>query len=330
MNAPTASSPIERFVEQRRPRWERLADLFRRATSGRRAPLSIDELDELLRLYRLTTTDLALARRDFPGDRVTRLLNQLVSTAYGYIYRDVPSPISQLRRFYSRDLPAEYRSAWPFLVAAAAILFVPWIAAMIAIMVAPDTASLMLSPGLLAEIKSGHTWFSSPFSERSAMASFIMTNNIQVSILALAGGIFAGVGTVYVLFENGLKLGAVSGALIAYHLQDDLLGFIGPHGFLELSVVVAAGASGLMLGRAVIWPGLRPRGEALAQASSRSVRLLLGVLPFLVVAGLLEGFVSPAHFAWPLKLAIGGVTTIGLYGYLLLAGRSSDRIGSSR
>src|SRR4051812_27092734 len=127
MNAPPTTSPIDRFVELRQPRWERLASLLERATSGRKVPLSIDELDELLRLYRLTTTDLALARREFPADRITVLLNQLVSRSYGYIYRDVPSPISQLRRFYGRELPRQYRSAWLFLVVAAALLFVPWI-----------------------------------------------------------------------------------------------------------------------------------------------------------------------------------------------------------
>jgi uncharacterized membrane protein SpoIIM required for sporulation len=322
MKAPNATSPIDRFVAQRRARWERLATLLERATGGRKVPLSIDELDELLRLYRLTTTDLALARREFPGDRITLLINQLVARTYGYVYRDVPSPIRQLRRFYGHDLPVAYRSAWPFLATAAALLFIPWIVAMLAIIIAPETAALMLPPAMLSEIKSGHTWFSVGTAERPAMSSFIMTNNMEVSILALGGGIFAGLGTIYVLFENGLSLGATTGALIAYHLQADLLAWIGPHSFLELSVVVASGASGLMIGHAVIWPGLRPRGDALADAAGRSVRLLLGLFPFLMLAGLLEGFISPSHLAWTYKLAIGVATGIGLYGYLLLVGRS--------
>lgn len=322
MSAPSRASPIDRFVAQRRERWERLATLLERATTARSLPLSIDELDELLRLYRLTTTDLALARREFPGDRITLLVNQLVARTYGYVYRDVPSPISQLRRFYRHDLPIAYRSAWPFLVTAAALLFIPWIVAMLAIIIAPETAALMLPPGLLSEIKSGHTWLSINADERPAMSSFIMTNNMEVSILALGGGMFAGLGTIYVLFENGLALGVTTGALIAYHRQGDLLAWIGPHSFLELSVVVASGASGLMLGHAIIWPGLRPRGEALADAAGRSVRLLLGLFPFLILAGLLEGFVSPSRLAWTYKMAIGVATGSGLYGYLLLVGRT--------
>jgi uncharacterized membrane protein SpoIIM required for sporulation len=326
MNAPPASSPIDRFVETRRARWERLSSLLERADGGktrRRTPLSVEELDDMLQLYRLATTDLALARREFPGDRVTLLLNQIVGRAYGYIYRDAPSPIRQLRVFYSRALPAEYRAAWPFLAAAAGLLFVPWIAATVAILLAPATAALMLPPGILSEIQSGHTWFASPGAKHPALASFIMTNNMEVSLLALGGGMFGGLGTVYVLVSNGISLGAVTGALVVYHLADQLLGFVGPHSILELSVVVVAGASGLMLGHAMIWPGLRPRGEAVADAARRSIRLLLGLFPCLVVAGLLEGFVSPASFAWPLKLGIGLVTGIALYSYLLLAGRRS-------
>lgn len=284
-------------------------------------PLTVDELDELLRLYRLATTDLAVARREFGDDRVTRLLNEIVARAYGYIYRETPAPFSRLRRFYFHDLPREYRSAWPFLATAAALLFVPWLVAMIAIIVSPDTAALMVPPGLLDEIKNGQTWFALPNEERPVLASFVMTNNMEVSFLALGGGIFAGLGTIYVLVSNGLSLGAISGALIAYHLTAQLLGFIGPHGFLELSVVVIAGACGLMLGQAVIWPGLRPLGQVVSAAAGRAVHLLLGFLPVLAVAGLLEGLVSPADFAWPLKVAIGLVTAVCLYGYLFVAGR---------
>src|SRR5438105_2859788 len=124
MTTSLATSPIDRFADQRRARWERLATLLDRATSGqarRRMPLTVDELDELLRLYRLATTDLAVARREFGDDWVTRLLNEIVARAYGYIYRETPAPFSRLRRFYSHDLPRDYRSAWPFLATAAAL-----------------------------------------------------------------------------------------------------------------------------------------------------------------------------------------------------------------
>lgn len=311
---------IERFVATRRPRWERLSALLRRATSPR-GGLSVAELEELSRLYRQAASDLATARRDFPDDQTTIFVNQLVARGHSVIYREPATPVSSLKRFVTRSLPGEYRSAWPYLVAAAGLFFGPLVAALVAVALAPDAATLLLPAAVISEIKAGAEWFDIELPGRSLAASLIMTNNIQVCLFAMAGGMLAGLGTVYVLLMNGLSIGALMGAFVAYGLTTRLLWFVSPHGFLELSVIVISGACGLMLGRAIAWPGLRPRSEVLVEAGRRSVRLLLGVLPFLVVAGLIEGFVSPADFAWYFKLAIGLFTAVVMYGYLLLMGR---------
>jgi uncharacterized membrane protein SpoIIM required for sporulation len=310
---------IERFVARRRPRWERLSQLLDHVRS-----LDVDDLDELAVLYRQTTGDLAVARRDFPHDRVTTFVNQLVTRGHAIIYREPPASIRRLRRFYSTDVPREFRAAWPYLLASAALFFVPLFAMAIAIIVAPDAAELVLPSSLVAEIKEGETWFDIELPRRSLAASFIMTNNIRVSLMALGGGMLGGLGTAASLIYNGVFIGGVAGALIAYGLADRLFGFVSPHGVIELSVIVVAGACGLMLGKAIVWPGLVPRSQALQTAGARSVRLLTALLPLLVVAGLIEGFVSPAHFAWQLKVLIGLATGIFLYTYLLRAGRRPD------
>ncbi|HUX87241.1 MAG TPA: hypothetical protein VMW65_09590, partial [Chloroflexota bacterium] len=98
---PYGGSPIARFVQFRRERWQRLSALLDRATAPR-SSLAVAELDQLIRLYRQTSGDLAIAQRDFPGDRLVLFLNQLVSRAYGVIYREPPAPLSQLRRFFVR------------------------------------------------------------------------------------------------------------------------------------------------------------------------------------------------------------------------------------
>src|SRR5262249_39046148 len=157
-----------------------------------RQPLSVDELDELATLYRRTTGDLAIARRDFPDDRSTRFVNQLVTRAHAIIYRERPASLRRFRRFFPTDLPREYRAAWPYLVVAAALFFGPLIAMAVAIVVAPAVAELVLPPSMLAEIKNGETWFDIDLTQRSLAASFIMTNNIRVSLLALGGGMLAG------------------------------------------------------------------------------------------------------------------------------------------
>jgi uncharacterized membrane protein SpoIIM required for sporulation len=314
---------IEGFVARRRERWERLSALLDRATSPRRA-LSVEELDELALLYRRAVSDLAIARRDFPDDRVTLFVNQLVTRGHAVIYRERPASLRRLGRFFARDLPREYRAAWPYLLAATALLFLPLIAMALAVIIAPGTAELVLPASLLSEIEAGETWFDITPEKRSLAASFIMTNNIRVALLALGGGMLAGLGTVASLVYNGVAIGAVVGALIAHGLADRLVGFVSPHGFIELSVIAIAGGCGLMLGRSILWPGLQARGQALVTMAGRAVRLLTGVLPLLVVAGLIEGFISPAQFPWPLKLAIGLITAVLLYGYLFLLGNDKQ------
>jgi uncharacterized membrane protein SpoIIM required for sporulation len=254
---------IESFVAQRRVQWERLSELLERAHSARR-PLSVDEYDELARLCRQATSHLAIARRDFPNDRATLFVNQLVARAHSIIYRERPTPVARIRRFFAYGLPREYRSAWPYVTVSALLFFGPAAAAFLAIVIAPDVAGLMLPALLLDQIKDGRTWFDIDQAKRSAAASLIMTNNIRVSFLALSGGMLGGLGTVAALVYNGIHLGAVSGALSVHGLADRLVGFVSPHGFLELSVIVIAGACGLMLGRALSCHGsLSPSPDAI-------------------------------------------------------------------
>ena len=311
---------IERFVANRRARWDRLNALLNRSRSGH-SSLSVDELDEMARLYRHTTSDLAIARRDFPSDGATRYVNELVARAYGQIYRDPPSPRAAVARFFRYELPCELRSAWPYLASAAALFFAPLLTALTVILVSTEAAEVMVPARILTLIKSGRHWFDIPDEQRSVMATFIMTNNIQVAFLALSGGMTAGLLTCWVLVNNGISIGAISGALAAYGLGESLVWWIAGHGFLELSVIIISGACGLMLGKAILWPGLQARRDALSSAGIRSMRLLLGSLPFMAVAGIIEGFFSPLTLHWTWKLAVGLSTGVIMWGYLLLVGR---------
>jgi hypothetical protein len=121
---------------------------------------------------------------------------------------------------------------------------------------------------------------------------------------------------------NGLIIGGITGLTAHYGIGFDLWTFVIGHGVIELSVIFIAGGSGLMLGWAVIQPGLLSRRDALTIAARRAVRLVIGCVPLLVVAGLIEGFVSPAEaIPWPVKWGVGLGSGLLLYGYLLLAGR---------
>src|SRR5581483_356795 len=120
------------------------------------------------------------------------------------------------------------------------------------------------------------------------------TNNIRVAFIAFAGGILLGTLTVYILVLNGLLFGALLGYTHLYHLDASLLAFVSPHGYLELTVVFMAGGAGLQMAWAPMQPGLLTRRDALVQAAQRAVLLVVGAVPILVAAGLIEGFVSPS------------------------------------
>jgi uncharacterized membrane protein SpoIIM required for sporulation len=181
----------------------------------------------------------------------------------------------------------------------------------------PPLAEQILPPNMTRVVREGRLWTDTPGLLRPFAASVIVSNNIQVSVMAFAGGILLGTFTVYVLILNGLLFGAVFGYTHLYGLDGKLAAFVSPHGYIELTVIFIAGGAGLRMAWAIIQPGLLARRDALAEAARGATLLVIGALPLLLVAGLIEGFVSPSDLPDGLKVAIGPVTGLGLHLFLL-------------
>lgn len=317
----------EEFYQSRQADWKTLTQLLDRCQS-RTAPLSPDDVARLGRLYRAATSDLALAQRDFPNQRVTLYLNQLVARAHAVLYQGEPFALRRLRRFVTRGFPRLYRTLWPFTLAAALLFFLPAVLTALLTAWEPNSARWLLPEGvqrLIPLIERRELWVDIPINERPYASSFIMQNNIQVSFVAFSGGITAGLLTVYVMILNGLVLGGITGLTVYYGVGLELWNFVIGHGVVELSVIVMAGGSGLKLGWAILRPGLLRRRDALALAANQAVRIVIGCVPLLMMAGLIEGFVSPSEaIPAPVKWAVGLISGALLYAYLLLAGRGED------
>jgi uncharacterized membrane protein SpoIIM required for sporulation len=179
-------------------------------------------------------------------------------------------------------------------------------------------------PGIedrIQDIRDKREWWNDLNDGNAAGASMIMTNNIRVTILAFAGGTLLGIFTLYLLAQNGLMLGIIAGAAQSLGFATNLWGFVAAHGTLELSAIFIAGGAGMQLGWAIIRPGLLTRRAALVQASRRAALLLLGCIPILVIAGTIEGFLSPSSLPLAVKLIVSAGSGVLLYSYLLLAGR---------
>jgi len=179
---------------------------------------------------------------------------------------------------------------------------------------------------LIRTIERKELWTDIPVAQRPYASSFIMSNNIQVAFLAFGGGMLAGLFTVYTLVFNDLILGGLTGLTAHYGIGFELWTFIIGHGVIELSVIAIAGGSGLMLGWAMLQPGLMRRRDALALAARRAVRLVIGCVPLLVVAGTIDGFLSPSALAWPIHWAVGLGSGALLYAYLLFVGRRCNQL----
>ena len=148
-------------------------------------------------------------------------------------------------------------------------------------------------------------WTHSIVSVKPLASSRIMTNNLTVCLTTAASGVLCGLGTVLLLVFNGMLLGVIGAACWRAGMSLSFWSFVAPHGALELPAIFLAGGAGLILARSLLFPGSLPRRDALTLAGGQAVRLVLGVIPLLILAGLIEGFVSPSTLPEVLKLLIG-------------------------
>lgn len=308
---------VDRFVLRRRDEWARLERLLV-INDG-----SAMVIEELGWRYRQVSADLALARRDYPTEPVTRYLNGLADRAGRRLYVPRRDGWRAVLDFYTTTFPRLFRATFRYTLAAFLLTFAMFLTAYIAVLVRPSLVEAFVpgSSAIIDQVKRGQTWFDAINEAPSLAASQIMTNNIRVSLLCYAGGVLAGIPTVLMLALNGINLGALAAFTQVYGVSDQLWSFVAAHGFLELSVIFISGGAGLVVARGVLFPGLRTRRESIALAGRTAVLLAFGCVPLLVVAGLLEGFVSPSGLPRLVKFLVGLSSGILLYLYVFLAGR---------
>lgn len=210
----------DQFVLRRRDEWARLELLL--AGSGRDDEAA--RLEELGWRYRETAADLAVARRDFPTDPTTRYLNHLVARANRQLYGRRHRGVAAIWRFYRADFPRLFRETSRYTAAAFGIVLIGFVLAYLATFVRPSLAESFVpgGSGVIDTIKQGRTWFDTPPAERPFVSSFIMTNNIRVTLLCFAGGVLAGIPTVLVLLQNGLQIDSIAGLTQVYGIHGAL------------------------------------------------------------------------------------------------------------
>jgi uncharacterized membrane protein SpoIIM required for sporulation len=295
----------ERFVELGRGRWEAFGEDLDRLARAPRA-LSHADLERLSMEYRRILHDHALARARFAGTRAAQTLQHLAIRANHLLQWGEERPRLDPFRFYGRVFPARFRALAGELVVCALLMASAALLGLTMTAIDPAVGTSFLGPEAIAGLERGEIWTDQVRGASSFFSSVIATNNMKVAMTAWAGGMIAGLGAFAVLFFNGFMLGAVVITTVHFGMGHALLDFIAAHGPLELTLIVVAAAAGVHVGRAIVSPGVLPRAVRVQAAATSSVLVLLGCLPWFLVLGLVEGFVSPAPTLSPaLKLTFG-------------------------
>jgi uncharacterized membrane protein SpoIIM required for sporulation len=317
---------MNRFIDDRKDNWQRLEDLLGLLQGTSLKGLSRVEVREFGALYRRAATDLAIARAETRDPKLINYLNSLVIRAHGKIYRAEGEGTSIVWKFFSMDFPRTFRANWKYMAIAGGTFVMFAIFGFIATWLDTDFTHFVYLSGVVDNIQSGERWWQSLNESNQIGASFIMSNNILVSIRAFAMGALFGIGAFYDIAFFGAHVGSVFGA--CYKLNppfgNDLATFVVGHGVIELSVVCFCGGAGMMIGYAIINPGDLTRAQALKKKGMEAAKIVIGCACLLVIAGLIEGFISPSALPAAFKFGTGILSGIVMYLYLGLVGRTGD------
>ena len=317
-----------RWIEQRKSSWSRLDALTHQVESSGIGALSGGELREFGLLYRQIAADLSAVRSDRASSTLEEYLNQLLSRAHNRIYSGRKSGLGSVVRFMTWEYPRIFRRLFPYVLVSFLIFLAGAALGTLLALSRPRFMRIFLGPAMQQTIDRHEMWTHSLLSMQPQASSAILTNNITVCFATYAGGILGTVGSIYLLFKNGLLMGVIATACARARMGLDLLSFVSAHGALELPSIFIAGGAGLRLGAGLLFPGMLRRRDSLVQGARESIRLLAGVVPLLFVAGILEAFLSPSTAPRVVKFAVGAVLLIGLGFWLAEGGR--DKGGAAQ
>ena len=267
------------------------------------------DADEVSSYYIKLTDNLAYAKTYYPDSKVTVYLNQLARKAHQAIYRNKKVTKGRVITFWTDELPLiNYKFRRFFLYA---LIFFTVSMAIGFISVQDDLSFVRMVMGdgyvnmTIENIKAGDPM--AVYHRDPAMDSFlsIAYNNIRVSFSAFFFGLFFSLGTIIVMFLNGLMLGAFNAFLFQYGVLGQASMSIWVHGTIEISVIIIAGGAGLLLGKSIFFPGTYKRGTSFQYGVRNGVKIIIGLMPLFIFAALLEGFVTRyTQMPIPVSLAI--------------------------
>ncbi|BCB02391.1 stage II sporulation protein M [Bacillus sp. KH172YL63] len=286
---------VKQFVKQHRGDWKALEDLL--GQLRKKKNMTSASIDQFNSLYQKAAQNLSYSQTYFPGEEVTDYLNGLVSKSHNLLYKDQMSSGKQIGHFFSTAFIGLLLDQWKFIVIAAVLFTIGACGAFLSVMNDPVHVYSILPAEMAQGVDPGNLGSSDGEVDSSLMSASIMTNNIKVSFLAFAGGVTFGLLTLYLLVYNGIIVGALAAVFWHHGMSYEFWAYI------ELTAIFIAGGAGRF---------------QLKEQAKRSVQLLLGTIPLFVIAGIIEGFITPAAISLPAKYAVAFLTVIGLIAYMVI------------
>lgn len=306
---------INTFIKQNREDWNQLEHFITRLSKNKRS-LTGTDIDQFNRLYQKAAQHLAYSQTYFANEEVTAYLNELVAKAHNLLYKDQVSSFRQIRTFFSTTFIGLLMGQWKAAAVAMILFFAGGLAAFLSVINDPLNLYALLPEQMAGTVDPEQLGANHGSIDASLFSAQIMTNNIQVAFLAFAGGITFGILTVYVMVLNGVMVGALAGLFWNYGMAYEFWAYIVPHGVIELLAIFIAGGAGLLMGYKLFAPGPYSRGYQLKRQAKRSVQLLLGTIPLFIIAGIIEGFITPASLSLEAKYAVAILTLLAFILYM--------------
>ena len=309
------------WIALRKENWSRLETLVKQVETSSLKTLSTADLRDFGLLYRQAASDLSAVRADEASRTLEAYLNRLASRAHNHIYSGDRLNLTSVWNFLSKGYPRIFRRLLPYTTVALAIFLAGALLGTLLTIARPQFMHAMLGPQMVDKIEHHQMWTDSILTAKPQASTGIMTNNIAVCFYTYAGGIAAGFGTIFLMFTNGMSVGVITTACTQNHMALNIWSFVAAHGALEIPSIFISGGAGLRLASGLLFPGMLRRRDALALAGGESIRLLAGTIPMLVIAGILEAFLSPTHAPIALKFSVSAVLLTSLCLWLSEGGR---------
>ena len=264
---------------------------------------------ELADTYIDVTSDLAFAQTHYPESKITRYLNNLASALHNEIFRSHRYRWSRLLTYWTQDVPLTMWEARRELLLSFIVFTASVFVGFLSQLLDPEFCRIILGDRYvdmtLQNIASGEPMAVYSGNSEGTMFGSITMNNVMVSFVTFALGIFTSLGTGFKLFQNGVMLGSFQTFFAQHELLWESALAIWLHGTLEISAIIVAGAAGMAMGNGWLFPGTYPRIASFRRGARRGLRIVVGPVPVFIVAGFIESFFT-RHTEWPdlLRLSI--------------------------